>query len=189
MNIFFLHSKPNIAARMQCDQHTVKMPIECTQMMSDTHHVLSENPPEGICDLYNPNHGCTKWVRESASNYMWLYRLFIALCEEYEYRYGREHESMIRAKVLANPPPEIPHIGFTAPYLAMPDEFKLDGTVKSYRNFYLHDKLFARWTRRPPPKWWHHQTTYPDKLRQKRLRERPKYLKRVRNDHFKKNVS
>lgn len=174
MNIFFLHSDPEKAAKMQCDQHVVKMPIECTQMMSDTYHVLyGDDVPEGICDKYNPNHGCTKWVRESASNYLWLYRLYLALCEEYEYRYGRPHESLERAEVLARPPANIPRIGFTTPYLGMPDEYKTDGVVRSYRRFYLGDKIgFARWTRRRPPVWWPHRVAYPDTLRRKRLRQK-----------------
>lgn len=170
MNIFFLHSDPIRAARMQCDQHVIKMPIESTQMLSDTHHILSDPVPEGICDKFNPNHGSTKWVRASASNYLWLYRLFLALCDEYEYRYGRKHDSLFRAEVLANPPINIPRVGVTAPYLAMPDEYKVEGAVRSYRRYYLGDKAsFARWTRRRPPVWWPHRKSYPDVLRRKRL--------------------
>lgn len=177
MNIFFLHKDPKVAARMQCDQHVVKMPIECTQMMSDTHHVLSDPVPEGICELYNPNHGTTKWVRESASNYLWVYQLYLALCDEYEYRYGRRHESLDRAESLKYPPKNIPRVGVTPPYLGMPEEFKTNGAVRSYRQFYLGDKIgFARWTRRRPPVWWPHRYAYPDKLRRKRLRQHKKDL-------------
>ena len=162
---------------MQCDQHVIKMPIESTQMLSDTHHVLASVPPEGICERYNPNHGCTKWVRESRANYRWLFRLYIALCDEYEYRYGRVHESLLLASVLREPPSALKDIGLTRPYLGMPDEFKDANAVKSYRNFYLGDKTFARWTRRPPPDWWPSSETRPDTLRQRRLRKRPLYCR------------
>jgi hypothetical protein len=38
--------------------------------------------------------------------------------------------------------------------LAMPDEIKLECPVKSYRNFYRHNKVkFAEWKYSQKPKW------------------------------------
>ena len=37
------------------------------------------------------NHPSNLWVRESKTNYKWLYSLWINLLKEYTHRYGREH--------------------------------------------------------------------------------------------------
>ena len=34
MNIFYLHKKPEVSARLHCDKHVVKMIIEYAQMLS-----------------------------------------------------------------------------------------------------------------------------------------------------------
>jgi len=172
MNIFFLDGNPEIAARMQCDQHVIKMPIESMQMLSAAFHANNQldNP-----SLYAPsylNHPSTVWVRQSRSHYRWLYRLMVALCEEYEYRYGREHRVLRFAPDFKEPPRAIVETDFSVPPLCMPDEYKIGSTVIAYRLFYLYDKVrFARWTRRSPPDWWHDKETLPDILRQKRIKE------------------
>ena len=49
----------------------------------------------------------------------------------------------------------IPDIGFTEPAKAMPDEYKVDDVVKSYRNYYRGGKSgFATWKNREVPKWF-----------------------------------
>lgn len=175
MNIFFLDRSPKIAARMHCDRHVVKMPIESAQMLSDAHRVLDGSDHPMLCDKYNPNHKCSLWVQRSRSNYLWLYSLFEALCDEYEFRYGRKHESLARSSVLSTPLTCIPDIGLTEPELAMPEFCRLGDAVSSYRLYYLVDKMkFARWTRRSPPLWWPDRTIHPDKLRQKRLKDKPR---------------
>eukprot|EP00756_Hemistasia_phaeocysticola_P052317 Hpha_TRINITY_DN27533_c0_g1::TRINITY_DN27533_c0_g1_i1::g.86176::m.86176 len=56
-------------------------------------------------------HPCSRWLRESASNYRWLARVLTALCVEYTKRYGRTHCRESSARWLADnlppyPPPE-----------------------------------------------------------------------------------
>lgn len=51
--------------------------------------------------------------------------------------------------------PNIPDIGFTTPAMAMPDEFKVDSVVESYRNYYMGAKIsLASWKNREKPFWF-----------------------------------
>ena len=37
----------------------------------------------------------------------------------------------------------------------MPDKYKIDDPVQSYRNYYLGEKAhLAKWTKRDVPNWW-----------------------------------
>jgi len=176
MNIFFLHPDPERAARMMCDQHVIKMPIESAQMLSAAYHFYGQGNKPGLCQPCHMNHPSTIWVRQSQLNYLWLYRMFRELCREYKYRFGRKHEIQARAHLLAKPPKALRETEFTLPPLCMPEEYKIGGTVPAYRCFYLGDKVsFARWTRRPPPAWWRNNQTLPDTLRQKRIKFRQKH--------------
>ena len=81
MNIFILDRDPAIAARMQCDKHVVKMPLECAQMLSTAHRELDTFPSSIAHDssIYrstHKHHPCNRWLRQSAANYHWLYDHF-----------------------------------------------------------------------------------------------------------------
>ena len=112
MNIFYLHEDPQTSAKMHCDKHVVKMIIEYAQMLSTAHRMLDgkvvKKPSvsgktmvkhydlyEGMDDLEGEmtyyravhfNHPCSVWTRESNKNYLYLYRLFCELCDEYTHR-------------------------------------------------------------------------------------------------------
>lgn len=171
MNIFVLDRDPEVAALMHCDQHVIKMPVESAQMLSEGHHVLDNATHDGLCDPFNPKHPCSLWSYTSRSNYLWLFTLFEALSKEYEYRYGRVHDVYLnRREALATPPKNLPDIGLTPFAQAMPESYKCEDAVEAYHIYYLCDKPFAKWTRRPPPDWWPDRTVLPDTLRQKRLK-------------------
>ena len=154
MNIFVLHSNPTIAAQMQCDRHVVKMVLESAQMLCTAVNLLGG---EARYKTAHVNHPCSVWARETWGNFLWLYDHGLALAQEYTHRYGKVHKSeeVIR---------ECMH-GHTAPLrdptltphpLCMPDEYKTDDVVQSYRAFYLGDKArFAQWNKtRTAPDWW-----------------------------------
>jgi hypothetical protein len=51
--------------------------------------------------------------------------------------------------------PNILDIGFTKPAMAMPDEFKTDSVIESYRNYYIGAKSdLASWKNREKPCWY-----------------------------------
>jgi hypothetical protein len=153
MNIFFLHLNPFICAIMHVDKHVVKMILESCQLLCTTHHV--------VCSTYKPpykpthkNHPSTVWVRESKSNYEYLVNLGKALCKEYTYRYGKIHKCQSYIEELGNNIPPIPDIGFTTPAMAMPDIYKSNNPVESYRAYYFFEKSnIHSWKKRSVPKW------------------------------------
>ena len=179
MNIFILDNDPVIAAQEQCDKHVVKMIVESAQMLSTVHRMLDgvmERRPsksgamlqywklndkrESI--LYKAchfNHPSTVWTRESKANYQWHYKHFIALCDEYTYRYGKVHSTDTKLRIaLQQIPTNIPEKHMTPFKLAMGSnpECILEDAVESYRRFYeTKQKRFTMvWTKRPVPKWF-----------------------------------
>lgn len=100
------------------------------------------------------NHPCTKWVAKSVSNYQYLYRLYIALCNEYYHRFGKINRISWYAVHLARAP-KLPQKHLTTFYQAMPDKCKSKNAIAAYRTYYLMEKLhLAIWTKRCPPPWF-----------------------------------
>ena len=164
MNIFYFYDKDETnsfqkSAQAQPDKMLVKMPLETAQMLCTAHRVLDGDDYADANGLYKTaykNHPCTIWARETSSNYIWLYEHFLALGEEYKYRYGREHASIIKlAKPLLCIPENIKTDAMTPPAQAMPDEYKDDNPVVAYRNYVIHEKHYAQWNKnRKQPTWW-----------------------------------
>jgi hypothetical protein len=107
------------------------------------------------------NHPSAVWVRQHAVNYAYLYKLFIATCDEYTYRYGKVHATDAKLReVLKQEPKNIFCDHKTriwhGPTPAMPDECKIPGdNVASYRKYYIDKKVnMAKWTNREPPQWF-----------------------------------
>ena len=149
------------SAKSQCDKHIVKMPLESAQMLCTAHRILDGD--EGNEDLYkiaHPKHPSTLWTMESMGNYNWHYQHWVALCEEYTYRYGKVHmsEQKFRAR-LCVPPVNIPHGTVTEFKLAFKDypECIVEGDpIASYRNFYMtkQQRFKMTWKNRPTPNWF-----------------------------------
>lgn len=153
MNIFVLSRDPILSAQMQCDKHVVKMILESAQMLSTAHRLL-----DGAGDpYYKPthiNHPCTKWTRATSGNYMWHYKHWVALCNEYTYRYGKTHLSDKKLRLrLRNLPKNIKAGGLTAFKKCMPDDYKNGDIVTSYRFFYANKPFQMEWTKRTRPEW------------------------------------
>lgn len=125
MNIFVLDLNPMRAAQAHCDKHVVKMCLEYAQ-------ILSTVSGRGYRPTHK-NHPCVKWAAASPANYAWLYNLAIETGCEYESRYGRVHKSTLMLLELPEPRPQPTPTWFA---LAMPDEYKTDDPVTSYRNYY-----------------------------------------------------
>ena len=150
MNIFAVDYCPLIAATQLCDQHVNKMILESAQLLSTTvTHYGGEAP-------YKPthrNHPCAVWLRESWSNVEWLVLHALGMAQEYTARFGKTHKSQAVVNLCADTLSgmRLPDVGLTSFALAMPDQFKVECPVESYRNFYRVDKIrFARWKRNKP---------------------------------------
>ncbi len=190
MNIFYLDPDPKTCAEMHVSKHVVKMIIEYAQLMSTAHRVLDGtqytdltangrriqrwrmSDPVIESTLYKAshiNHPSAIWCRENKENYVWLYRMWFYLLQEYTYRYGRQHECAKLRDALYLTPVNIPDGDFFAPTPAMPPELKVMAenpqpgrkydSLKSYHNYYNVSKRgFATWQgkvgSRPTPVWY-----------------------------------
>ena len=182
MNIFYVHSDPKTCAQQHVDKHCVKMILEYAQLLSTAHRFLDGTLSVGTSAsgrkktsytlpdhrdgvLYSAthiNHPSAKWARHGEQNYRWLFTLWCELLTEYTYRYGKQHASTRLMSALARPPKNIKmDEPFSAPWRAMPDEYKFDRsepdyTVKSYRAYILGAKSqMLKWKNRQTPDWVH----------------------------------
>jgi len=155
MNIFFLDFDTKKCATYHCDKHVVKMILETAQLLCGVHHVTPQANEQVPYKLSHKNHPCAIWSRESLSNYLYLCDLGLELCREYTYRYGKRHKSQEVIEWCIMNKPNIPDNGFTEPPRAMPDEYKVDSVIDSYRNYYIGAKSgFTTWRNRDTPKWF-----------------------------------
>lgn len=160
MNIFMLDHDPRVCAEYHIDRHVVKMLTEYAQLMSSAHRFYGSDDPELYRETHK-NHPSTMWVREGTENYEWLYSLWINLHDEYQFRYGdhKVHAAFDRLEVILDGPPRHMPFGSTPLRLAMPDEFKSDCPVQSYRSYYetkrndKNGKFQYIWTNRGMPDW------------------------------------
>ena len=148
MNIFHLDKNPKICAEYHCDRHVVKMILETAQMLSTSYRKkFGDND-----DLYKtayPKHPMTIWVGDSGDNFFWSIQLLDQLLYQYTVRYKKVHKT-IKISNLLHSKHKLWHTWktkFTRPPLCMPDEYKSDDYIQSYRNYYIGDKKrFARYT-------------------------------------------
>lgn len=149
MNIFYLDTDIIKCAQSHCDKHCGKMIVETSQMLST---VVRLTGVEAGTKSFNPKHPCNLWAFKSLDNWLWLRDLGKSLGIEYFYRFGKYHKSL--NVILSLPEPNIPRLGITDRPKAMPDVYKSDSVLESYRNYYKYDKVrFAKWTKRDTPKW------------------------------------
>ena len=85
MNIFLLDADFEKNAEYYFDKHVIKLPTEHVQMMSTVLRNTGVNVGFKSTHL---NHPCTRWLRESLSNWRYLVKLTEALHEEWRYRYN-----------------------------------------------------------------------------------------------------
>ena len=182
MNIFILSECPIEAAQLQCDKHINKMVVESAQMLSTAHRMIdghveklpSKSGKRLVSHYIHPNseldnilykavhhyHPCTTWTMQTSSNYEWHYQHFVALAQEFTYRYEKQHRSYILLKdVLKNSPKNIPIGPQTDWPLAMkdfPECMFMGEAVRSYRAFYQtkQERFKMVWSKRPVPDWF-----------------------------------
>jgi len=169
MNIFFLSRKIRRCARWHCDKHVVKMILEYTQMLYTANHenggrehILANAP---ICassgnrgyKSHAKVHPSAKWVRENLAHYYWLLELAFELVREHMFRFSPKaihacNEHLVWLK--ANPPPALLLRDWRDPPTAMPDEFRIGDSIRSYIAYYngsKRDKGLLKYTRRHVP--------------------------------------
>jgi hypothetical protein len=143
MNIFYLSTDPEKAAKYMYNKHVVKMILESAQLLC-TAHVISDGENANVpYKVTHKNHPSAIWARESTSNYKWLYDHMIALGEEYTRRYGKKHLTIIKCSgVLSKAPANVTKTELTPMPQCMPDQYKVPGnSVEAYWNYYEAEKV------------------------------------------------
>lgn len=167
MNLFFLSRSPKRSAKYACDKHVVKIILEVCQMLFTAHHIVGNfNIPHNVMNPTHVNHPMSKWVRQHENNYKYTVQYLDALCSEYTRRYQRTHSmakhiSWLKNHVVIDENVNIDKTSFSGTFLAMknipsgctpvplcmPDIYKCDDLIQSYRQYYIGDKkYFAKWT-------------------------------------------
>ena len=143
MNIFYLSTDPEKAAKYMYNKHVVKMILESAQLLC-TAHVISDGENANVpYKVTHKNHPSAIWARESTSNYKWLYNHMIALGEEYTRRYGKKHLTILKCSgVLSKAPANVTKTELTPMPQCMPDQYKVPGnSVEAYWNYYEAEKV------------------------------------------------
>jgi len=158
MNIFWLDDNIDRNVEMYHNSHVNKILLELGQMLSTAHRVLDDSDDPVLYKKTHMNHPCNIWIRKSSSNYIKAYKMFVALANEYTFRTGKVHKTFVTlATRLVCLPENIINGEETCPPLCMPDQYKTDNVVESYRNYYIAEKLYRKdgamnkWTGRQLP--------------------------------------
>lgn len=166
MNIFFLSLEPCENAKMNCDQHVVKIQLEICQMLytawylSGESDYVNENAPlikNGSRRGYRPahvKHPMTMWVCSSLENYTYACDIGIALTLEYTKRYNKIHTCAQHLLWLCINHPKFfeKRVSETAYYSkegipeCMPEEYRHANITDAYQMYYMMEKMkFARY--------------------------------------------
>ena len=143
------------SAKSQDNYRVVKMILESCQMLcTNLNHLYGEQvAPYRSCHL---NHPSTKWARESSANFLSLVEHTEAMLVEYKLRFNnRVHKCEVvlrRCMELFDKKLFDKHDPTPLP-LAMPDEYKSEDIVESYRKFYA-SKPRVRYPESKVPLWF-----------------------------------
>jgi hypothetical protein len=185
LNIFVLDEDPEKAAEYHFDKHVVSQILEGTQMACTAHWIaLFLEEPKENCNfrtkkemseylqqkypyghnkrppykLTHINAPITQWVAKDKKNYLWLISLIKSLGTQFKLRYKKDHKCMEHLSWLENNIPSCckdsdEKISF---YNNVPEEFKLENVVESYRNYYiLGKKDIASWEKIDNIPYWY----------------------------------
>ena len=166
MNLFILSLIPKKIAEYMMDKHISKILLEAVQMLCSAKRIVDPDDPinENIYKLAHKNHPVTIWCRKSKANFLWTLELIDEMHKEWKYRYNhpedKNHKSYVMAQILKEHLPtddKFEYKGLTAFAQAMPDKYKSDDAVVSYRKYYMSEEKqkIASWKKkREKPKWY-----------------------------------
>ena len=160
MNIFAIEQTPTgeidwvRSAQAQDNYRVVKMILESCQMLCT---VINVQHGEQVTPYRTTHvkHPSTLWVAKSSANFQRLVEHTLAMLEEYTERFNKIHKCAgVLEKIidLYDPGRFARHDDTPLP-LCMPDKFKTDSIVESYRKFYA-SKPRMRYPTEKIPVWW-----------------------------------
>ena len=142
------------SARSLDNYRVVKMILESCQMLCTTLNIQHEKKITPYKNAH-VNHPSTKWVRESSANFEQLVEHTIAMLDEYTERFAKIHKCayVLETCIDLYDPDKFPTDQTTPLPLCMPEEFKSNDIVDSYRRFYA-SKPKIRYPRSKIPVWF-----------------------------------
>jgi hypothetical protein len=161
MNLFVLDRMPEIAAQYNCDAHVRKIILEATEMMGCAYDDGYFAPWPWVSKSKFVNHPMTIWVRESRQNFDWTIQHAYALCDEFEYRFGKRHKCRDYIDWIAMniPIDNLENSGRTdwpRCFGNFKDDISItNNAVEDYRNYYkIAKRHLIKYTRREIPFWY-----------------------------------
>ena len=140
------------SGKEQDNYRVVKMILESCQILST---VLNEQGLEAPYRSFNPKHPSCLWAAESADNFENLSLHTMAMLEEYTDRFGKVHKcaGVLEQIMDLYDSSLFPRQDATPLRLAMPDYFKSNNPILSYRKFYA-SKPRMRYPKDKIPDWF-----------------------------------
>jgi hypothetical protein len=140
------------SAKSQDNYRVVKMILESCQILST---VLNEQGIEAPYRSFNPKHPSCLWAAESPGNFLNLVVHCSSMIDEYEERFGKTHKcKVVLKKILRLYDAKRFILQEETPLrLAMPEEFRSDNPIISYRKFYA-SKPRVRYPKDKVPSWF-----------------------------------
>ena len=166
MNLFILSHLQKEIAQYMMDKHVSKILLEAVQMLCSAKRILDPDDVNNhtLYKLAHKNHPVTIWCRTSRENFIWTLILIEELHNEWRFRYAHPsnkfHKSYLISLILRENIPyrsKFPLNGLTPFALAMPDQYKMDDPILSYRNYYMSQEKqkIASWKKkREKPHWY-----------------------------------
>jgi hypothetical protein len=170
--MFYLDVNPKVCATYHYDVHVRKMILESAQLLSTCHrfldgrevikldkanrrrktYVLNNELEDILYKSTHVNHPVSIWLRKSTGNYDYLYQLYLALCEEYKFRFGKSHKSENLKEHLQNYPMNLVKSKFTEPAITTDETAQCKTALLSYQKYYATSKLhLLEYTKREIP--------------------------------------
>jgi hypothetical protein len=167
MNLFILSLIQKEIAESMMDKHVSKILLEAVQMLCSARRIVEPDDDvinERIYKVAHKNHPVSIWCRKSRANFVWALDLAEELHNEWRFRYGHPETKIHKSYQVAmflreNIPSEdaFQEVGLTPFAQAMPDKYKSDDPVLSYRNYYMSEEKqkIASWSKkRSKPAWY-----------------------------------
>jgi hypothetical protein len=159
MNIFAIEGDNNSidwdqSARSLDNYRVVKMILESCQMLCTTINYQHDKQVTRYRNTHF-NHPSTKWVRESSYNFQCLVEHTLAMLDEYTERFNKIHKcaAVLEEVIDLYDPTLFPSSEPSPLPLCMPEEYRSDSIVDSYRKFYA-DKPRMRYPKSKVPAWF-----------------------------------
>ena len=169
MNLFRLQLCPTLAAQDYQDLHVTKICLEACQLLANCFSPQKlESAPKTQAGTVrkhsHKHHPVSLHTKETSANYKWTVNHALALCAEFEFRFGKKHfcEEFIKWAA-ENEPDLVPEGGATEwpqCFKHHPDCIVPNDPVAGYRQYYRKAKMSfnirgkvvaATWTKRSVP--------------------------------------